>query len=48
MGFMMSMYQEYKNDINYFVPSTPPIVIPAVETYNRSAMVIALGLDFKF
>lgn len=48
LGFMMSLYQEHTKDLNYVVPTQPnPTFIPAVETYNRSAMVIAIGIDFK-
>lgn len=46
-GFMLSMYEEHKSDINYYLPTTPPIQMPAVETYNRSNMVFAIGLDLK-
>lgn len=48
LGFMMSMYEEYVKDLNYVVPTAPPTIIPTTETYNRSAMVIAIGLDFNF
>lgn len=42
-GFMTTMYQGYEKE---FVGVTP---FPTFkETYNRKAMVIALGLDYKF
>lgn len=44
IGFMTTMYKEYKKDYAAVAPATPAYS----ETYNRSNMVIALGIDYKF
>jgi long-chain fatty acid transport protein len=48
LGVMLSMYEENKKDVTYIVPTTPVTLIPSVETYNRSALVFAIGVDFNF
>ncbi len=44
VGFITTMYKEYKKDYAAVAPATPAYS----ETYNRSNMVIALGIDYKF
>jgi long-subunit fatty acid transport protein len=46
LGFMTTMYEPYTKEYPANLDSF--IFQPYEETYNRSAMVIALGLDFKF
>ena len=51
IGFMTTLYKEYTKDYeSVALPALPfPVTTPSYsETYNRSNMVIALGIDYKF
>lgn len=44
IGFMTTLYTSYTKDYAAVAPTTPAYS----ETYNRSNMVFAIGIDYKF
>lgn len=48
LGFGYTMYADGEKTIDHNFPSTPPVVIPALETYYKDNWFVGIGVDLSF